>query len=123
MTTSRTDELLTILQEHFNPEEEGWLWLAVFRDDEPGLLNQIEGNYTDPTLAAHALARIIGECNDHHAFIAICRWDGRPTETDREMWRDLRPMVPVDRLIDMVIFNRRESWSMRAEDAAAREVS
>jgi hypothetical protein len=35
------------------------------------------------------------------------------------LWRELRRVVAGDRLIDMVVFSRREAWSMRAEDAAA----
>lgn len=119
MKTSRTDELLAILQEHFNPREEGWLWLAMFRDgDEKGLLNQIEGAYEDPVLTARALARIINECGVQ-SYLALCRWDGRPTEADREMWRYLRRQISPDLLLDLVAFNDKAAWSMRDEDTAA----
>ena len=120
MTTARTDELLTILQAHFNPREEGWLWVAMYADDsDGGLVNQIEGEYDDPRETARALGRILNEVRPDHAYLALCRREGRPREADRELWRELRALVDPDRLIDVVVFNRRHTWSMRAEDAAA----
>jgi hypothetical protein len=120
MTSSRSDALLTILQEHFNPREEGWLWLALYADDrEGGVLSQIEGEYGEPTAIAQALGHILNEVAPDHAYLALCRWEGRPREIDRELWRELRGLVAPDRLIDMVVFNRQHAWSMRAEDAAA----
>ena len=126
MSTSRTDELLAILQRCYNPREEGWLWLATFRDDsDQGVVDQFEGQYEDAPATAAVLAKIINEVGaDHsyvaHSYLALCRREGRPAEMDREMWRDLRRLAEPDLLIDMVVFNRRGSWSMRAEDAAAR---
>jgi hypothetical protein len=120
MTTSRTGDLLAILQEHFNPAEEGWLWVALYPDDsDGGLLNQIEGDYEEPGPTARALAHILNEVKPDQAFLALCRFDGRPRERDRELWRDLRGLVVGDRLVDLVVFNREQTWSMRDEDAAA----
>jgi hypothetical protein len=120
MTISRTEELLAMLQEHFNPREEGWLWVALYADDrEGGVLSQIEGEYEEPRATAHALGRIINEVGPDHAYLALCRHEGRPKEADRELWRELRRLVAGDRLLDMVVFNQRRGWSMRAEDAAA----
>jgi len=49
MTTSQAGELLGILHEHFNPDEEGWLWLALYKDGrDGGVVNQVEGHYEDP---------------------------------------------------------------------------
>ena len=119
MTHSRAAELLAILQDHFNPREEGWLWLATFFDgDEKGVVNEIEGAYPDPIVTAHALASIVNECGAV-AYLALCRWDGRPTEADRELWRDLRRQASPELLLDMVVFNDTGAWSMRDEDAAA----
>jgi hypothetical protein len=115
MATSRTEKLLAILQEHFNPREEGWLWVALYADDrEGGVVNQIEGEYEEPMATAHALGRIFDEIAPDHAYLALCRHEGRPREADRALWRELRRLVAGDRLLDMVVFNHR-----RAEDAAA----
>jgi hypothetical protein len=120
MTTSPAEELLAILQQHFNPREEGWVWLALYADGrEGGLVNQIEGEYDEPAQAARALSRIINEAGADRADLALCRHDGRPREVDRELWRELRRLVARERLLDMAVFNRRHAWSMRAEDAAA----
>ena len=124
MTTSRTDELLAILQEHFKPREEGWLWVATFRDgDDNGVVQEITGDYGDAAAMANALGRIvngvISSCGIDRVYLALCRSEGRPTESDRELWRDLRGRIAGDVLVDMVVFNQREAWSMRAEDAAA----
>jgi hypothetical protein len=120
MTTSRTDDLLAILQGHFKPRENGWLWLATdFDGDERGIVHEITGAYEDPVAAAYGVGRIVDACTPDHAYIALCRSEGRPTESDREMWRVLRGLVSAETLTDMVVFNRRQAWSMRAEDTAA----
>lgn len=120
MTTSAADELLDILQTHFSPREEGWLWLALYQEGrDGGVVNQIEGDYMDAVATARGLAHIINGVGADRTFLALCRHEGRPREVDRELWRDLRRLVSGDSLIDMVVFNRREAWSMRAEDAAA----
>lgn len=119
MTTSRTDDLLAILQDHYNRREEGWLWLATFfEDDEQGVVNQFEGAYSDPIQSAQGLAHVINELGAR-AFLALCRVDGRPREIDRELWRELRSQASPDLLIDMVVFDKDHAWSMRAEDTAA----
>src|SRR5436305_13709332 len=57
MATSTPDERLAILQQHFNPREEGWLWLAMYADArEGGVVSQIEGEYDDAPATARALA-------------------------------------------------------------------
>jgi hypothetical protein len=120
MTTSRNEDLLAILQEQFNPREEGWLWVALFADDrDGGVVSQIEGEYEEPRETAHALGHIINKVGPDHAYLALCRHEGRPREVDRELWRELRSLVAGDRLVDMVVFNEEHAWSMRAEDAAA----
>lgn len=99
---------------------EGWLWLATYRDDtDQGVVGQFEGHYEDAGATAKGLALIVNEVDVDHCYLALCRQGGQPTETDREMWRDLRRMADPSRLIDMVVFNRRASWSMREEDACA----
>jgi hypothetical protein len=124
MTTSGTDDLLAILQRFFNPREEGWLWLATYVDGrDGGVVNQIEGAYDDAAESARGLARVINDRRIDRAYVALCRGEGRPTEADRELWRELRRLVSAESLVDMVVFNRREAWSMRAEDAASRVVS
>ena len=121
MPMSRTDEFLAILQSCYNPREEGWLWLATYRDDsDQGVVAQVEGHYEDAPATARSLALIVNEVPADRSYLALCRRDGRPTETDRELWRDLRRLAEPDRLIDMVVFNQSDSWSMREEDAAAR---
>jgi hypothetical protein len=96
------------------------VWLALYRGEcDKGLVNQIEGAYDDPIISARALGRIINECGADHAYLALCRHEGRPRESDRELWRELRGLVSTDRLIDMVVFGPDESCSMRTEDAAA----
>jgi hypothetical protein len=120
MTRSRTDELLTILQQYFNPREEGWLWLATYHDDRAdGVVEQFEGHYEDAAATAQGLARMITDSGADFAYLALCRREGRPTEADRAMWRELRRIESATSLTDMVVFNRRQIWSMRAEDAAA----
>jgi hypothetical protein len=120
MRTSRTEELLGILQLHFNPREEGWLWVALYADDrEGGVVNQVEGEYEGAHETAQGLGYIINGVGPDEAWLALCRNEGRPREADRELWRELRALVAPDRLLDMVVFNERDVWSMRAEDAAA----
>jgi hypothetical protein len=120
MAQSRGEALLSILQEYFNPREDGWLWHAVYDDGaEYGVVNQIEGAYEDAIPTARGLAEIINECSAELSFLALCRCDGRPTEEDRELWRELRRLASNQKLTDMVVFNGRDSWSMRAEDNAA----
>ena len=119
MTTSRADKLLTILQDHYNPREEGWLWLATFFDgDDKGVVKQIEGEYPDPVQTGEALAHIINEVGAQ-AYLALCRFEGRPREADRELWRVLRRGASPELLMDMVVFDSDRTWSMRAEDTAA----
>src|SRR3954454_15816749 len=118
--TSRDVELLSILQKFFNPREEGWLWLASYVGDDPrGVVSQVEGAYEDVEAAGRSLARIINEVGADRFWIALCRREGCPTESDRELWRLVRDLVSADALTDMVVFNRRRAWSMREEDAAA----
>jgi hypothetical protein len=119
MTRSRTDDLLEILQEHYNRDEEGWLWMASFFEaDEKGILNEFAGAYSDPVQSARGLAHIINALGAQ-AFLALCRVDGRPREIDRELWRELRSQASPDLLVDMVVFDKDHAWSMRAEDTAA----
>ena len=117
--TARTEHLLGILQDCFKPREEGWLWLALFAEVEGGVVQQITGEYEGVRETAWFLAEAINRCRPDHAFVAISREDGRPTESDRELWRDLRGRVDPDVLVDLVVFNRDERWSMRGEDAGA----
>jgi len=120
MTTSQAGELLGILHEHFNPDEEGWLWLALYKDGrDGGVVNQVEGHYEDPAGTARGMALIINQVCADHAYVALCRRDGRPTEADRELWRQLSRQVSSEVLTDMVVFDAVRAWSMRAEDAAA----
>jgi len=120
MTSARIDELLGILQQFFNPREEGWLWLAFYADDAPGgVLNQMEGQYEEPVATAESLAYLINEIAPDRASIALCRWDGRPTEDDRELWRRLDRLVSADRLLDMIVFNAGMCWSMRSDDVTS----
>jgi len=120
MTASRTDELLTILQDFYEVREEGWLWLALYDEDsEHGVVQEITGDYGEPISMSNLMAEAINRIEPVRAFLAVCRSDGRPTEADREFWRNIRRLVDASRLTDMVVFNRRTSWSMRAEDAAA----
>src|SRR3954453_558786 len=118
--TSRDDELLSILQKFFNPREEGWLWLASYVGDDPrGVVSQVEGAYEDVEVTGRSLARIINEVGADRYWLALCRREGCPTESDREVWRLVRDLVSADALTDMVMFNRDRAWSMREEDAAA----
>lgn len=120
MTTSRIEELRAILQEHFDPREDGWLWVATCATDaDGGVVNQREGEYAEPKATAHALGRMINAATPDIAYVALCRRDGRPTESDRELWRELCRLVTRERLIDLVVFNQRQAWSMRADDVAA----
>jgi hypothetical protein len=120
MPTARTDELLAVLQSSFSPREEGWLWLAAYVEDrEGGVVSQFEGAYEDAAATARGLGEIIHGCGADRAYVALCRHEGRPTEADREMWRDLRGLVSRESLVDMVVFNQRETWSMRVEDASS----
>jgi hypothetical protein len=70
-----------------------------------------------------ALAEIINQVTPDRAWLALCRPDGRPREADREFWRRLRALVAAERLVDLVIFNRHSTWSMRAEDSAAKDLA
>jgi hypothetical protein len=118
--TSQPETLLAILQTHFNPHEEGWLWVALYAEGhDGGVVNQIEGEYEEPRETAHALGDIINQIGPDHVYLALCRNEGRPAESDRELWRELRGLIDPDRLIDMVVFSARDAWSMRAEDAQA----
>jgi hypothetical protein len=120
MTTSRPAKLLGILQRFFNAREEAWIWLAMYDDDrEEGVVSVFEGEYEDPARTASGLAYVINELPVDHAYVALCRTEGRPTEADRELWRGLRSQLKDATLVDMVVFNRDAAWSMRAEDAAA----
>jgi hypothetical protein len=115
-----TDPLLAILQDFFNPAEEGWLWLALYDDDaERKIVEQIEGSFDDAAQAAQALGDLINGVPPERAWLAICRSEGRPYESDRELWRRLRAAVTPGKLVDMVAFNARIVWSMREEDVAA----
>src|SRR3954453_15612618 len=118
--TSRDDELLSILQKFFNPREEAWLWLASYVVDGPrGVVSQVEGAYEDVEAAGRSLARIINEVGADRFWMALCRREGCPTESDRELWRLVRAPVSAGGLTHMGVFNRRRAWSMREEDAAA----
>jgi hypothetical protein len=120
MAISAADSLLSILQEHFNPREDGWLWIALYEDGHHGgVVQQIDGEYEGAIETGRSLAYIINGCGAPHAFLALCRGDARPTEGDRELWRELRSLLDPRMLTDLVVFNRRKTWSMRAEDAAA----
>lgn len=119
MPTPTPESLLTVLQDHFSRREEGWVWLATFAEGR-GVVNQVEGAFDEPVEAAEALAFIVNglteTLRDLRVHIALCRAEGRPTEADRRMWRELRHRISPDVLIDMVIFNRDRLWSMRDED-------
>jgi hypothetical protein len=112
MTTSRSEVVLDILQEHFNPREEGWLWVALYADDrDGGVVSQIEGEYDEPTATAQALGRIINGVGPDHAYLALCRQEGdthgrcglrTPTQHDADhqlvqnQLRNKRPAQPPD---------------------------
>ena len=120
MTDRRIDTLMKILQQHFNPREEGWLWIALYADGrDGGVLNQIEGECTDIPATAHALTTIITGGDPDRVYLALCRWDGRPRESDRELWRMLDAQISSDKLADMIVFNDSQRWSMRADNIAA----
>lgn len=120
MTTSRTAELLRTLQQHFDPRDDGSLWVALYVDgDDGGIVNQVAGPYEDAVAAARALAMIVNETGADHAYVALCRPDGRPTDQDRELWRRLREQTSPEVLIDLAVFNATGALSMREEDAAA----
>ena len=117
---TQSDDLLRILQECFNPREEGWLWLATYSDGvEGGVVGQFEGAYEDVSATAKGLALVINGCGADRAHLSLCRQEGRPTEADRRLWRELRAQVAPERLTDMVVFNGRAIWSMRGEDLGA----
>jgi hypothetical protein len=119
-----TARLLEILQRCFNPLEDGWIWYAFYVDDRAGgVVSQIEGDYGDPELTADSLAKIAAEVRPDRVFLALCRREGRPTEDDRRLWRHLRQQIDPAMLRDMVVFNGERTWSMRAEDAAARPLA
>jgi hypothetical protein len=124
MANSRIATLLAILQDHFNPREEGWMWVAHFIDDdeESGVVNQIEGEYGEPLSMADGLAGVINGSHTQ-ACLLLCRRSARPTEADRELWRRLRDLVSAELLVDLVVFDRRGTWSMRDEDARARPLT
>jgi hypothetical protein len=117
------EKLLPILQEFYKPRESGWLWVAFYRDgDEAGIVEEITGDYGEPSFA-EPLAELINGVTPDRAWLALCRPDGRPHESDREFWRRLRELVDAHRLVDMVIFNRQSIWSMRDEDSAAKDLA
>lgn len=118
--STKPEQLLPILQECFSPREEGWMWHATYvPGTEQGVVNEIEGRYDDPVETARALAHIIIELEGTRSYLALCRAEGRPRESDRDLWRELRRLAGPESLDDLVIFNAETSWSMRAEDAAA----
>jgi hypothetical protein len=119
MTRSRAEDLLGILQEHFNPREEGWMWLATYPESGTGVVEQFEGPYDDPPATAHGLGHTINERGADLAFLALCRQEGRPTEADRALWRNLRVLASPEKLVDLVVFNKHHAWSMRREDVDA----
>lgn len=117
-------QLLGILHDHFTSKEEGWLWFATFTDDaEGGVVQEIEGEYEDIDRTTDTLASIANSDLIDRTWLALCRAEGRPTESDREFWRALRGKVAGGSLVDMVVFNHSDVWSMREEDAAARDLS
>lgn len=122
MTTPTIDFLIETLQLHFKPREEGWAWLALHDDDHPGVVSEITGEYEGAVETAAALANIITGVGAVHAFLALCRASGRPTEADRRLWRHLREHVASDVLVDMVVFNDSAVWSMRAEDSTSHSI-
>jgi hypothetical protein len=120
MVKDKSAQLLAILQDAFNRREEGWLWVATYRNDcQGGVLQEITGHYEDAVETANALADIVSGCGADSAFFALCRGEARPTGSDRELWRTLRRRLDAGTLTDMVVFNRRQIWSMRAEEDAA----
>ncbi|MDQ1688937.1 MAG: hypothetical protein QOK42_1912 [Frankiaceae bacterium] len=119
MPTPDPHDLLAILQEHYKPREEGWLWVALLRDgEEGGVLLEIARDGTDLRQLVPQLVQIVGECGVERCLFALCRGEGRPTEADREVWRKLRHEM-ADGLLDLVVFNDQRLWSMRREDADA----
>lgn len=121
--TTPAETLLAILQQYFNPREEGWLWVAFYDDDQPGVVEQIEGDYEDVAATVTGLSQVINGVSFEHAHLAVCRREGRPTEADRELWRGLREAVDAARLVDLVVFNDRDAWSMRDEDRQAQRAA
>jgi hypothetical protein len=120
MTTAPSEKLLAILQDHFTSREDGWIWHATYIDgSEHGVVNQIEGAYDEPIEFAGALSEIINGLDSFRSYLALCRPEGRPTEADRTLWRELRRLANPDALVDLVVFNADDVWSMREEDAAA----
>jgi cob(I)alamin adenosyltransferase len=98
--------------------------MAFFDDgDHGGVVEQIEGSMSHLAGAAERLAFIINGVSSERAYLALCRTAGRPTEADRALWRGLRAVVPAEKLLDLVVFNRRETWSMRGEDMSAQRAA
>jgi len=118
------ESLLAILQDHFRPREDGWLWIAFFDDgDDRGVVEQIEGSMSAEPGAAQGLATVINGVSIDRVFLALCRTAGRPQEADRELWRFLRSEVDTEKLVDLVVFNGHETWSMRGEDLTAQRAA
>jgi hypothetical protein len=122
--TTPDQSLLPILQSHYNPREQGWLWVAFYDDHQPGgVVEQIDGSITAEAGAAEAaksLAIVINGATCRRCYLLLCRETGRPAEDDREMWRALRALVDADKLVDLVVFDDRNTWSMRGEDQGAK---
>jgi hypothetical protein len=123
MPTTPVEKLLPILQEHYKPREDGWLWMVFYADgDENGVVHEVTGSYDefgDGENAARSLAEVINGVGADNVFLALCRAGGQPRESDRELWRRLRTLVDAAVLDDLVVFNKTAAWSMREEDAAA----
>ena len=120
MNDGRHDELLDILQRCYKPREDGWLWMAMYQDDqEGGVVSEIEGDYEDPVATADSLTAILNDVRPDRCYFALCRRGGRPRESDRWLWRRLREQISTDSLVDFVVFDDEAAWSMRAEDAEA----
>ena len=121
MDETRRENITQILVDHFSPREEGWMWMALeFDGRDEGLLNQIEGEFTEiGPEGRHHFVHALAEVAPDDVLFLLCRAEGVPREFDREFWRDARDAFAGSsvNIVDMVVFNGEHTYSMRDEDA------
>jgi hypothetical protein len=89
--------------------------VAVFVDDRDEVVLRVtvsEGTaYVDELFLRH-LVMLISDVGVPAVAFVVSRAEGRPTRTDRRLWRELRARVdPPTRLIDLLVVGAEGFWS------------
>lgn len=118
------DDQVVGIRQRLSPQDEDSLWVVFFvdpgpaPDGEPATAMAIDGAMAHMDgLMTQNLALIIDSVPASAALLAVPRPDGIPRAVDKQLWRDVEPLLRAGstELIDLVVVGDSGYWSARAD--------